>query len=66
MHFNKYGKFEDFNKAFLSPLGVKEDLETNFNAYSLFFDSDNEFRYFGGKSEIRCSEYKNVILRNGN
>lgn len=64
MHFNKYKNFSDFNKAFLSPLGIKEDLKYKNNSYSLFFDSDKEFSIFRGKGEISSAEYKNFILQN--
>lgn len=66
MHFNKYASFIDFNEAFLSPLGIEEDLEQKNSTYSLVFYSDKEFSLFGGNGEISSTEYKNLILQNAN
>lgn len=66
MHFNTYDNFDDFNEAFLAPLGIKEDLKLKLNTHSLFFDSDTEFNVFLGKGEMNSSEYKNIILQQVN
>lgn len=66
MHFNTYENFDDFNKAFLSPLGIEEDLKIKNNTFSLLFDSDIGFSVFRGGCEIHSSEYKNIILQDEN
>lgn len=66
MHFNKYKNFNDFNKAFLSPLEINEYLEQNNNEYSLFFELDKNPSTFTDARVITSTEYKKIILQNSN
>lgn len=59
MHFNVLGSFKDFNERFLSPIGIKESLNTKQTRYSILFDSINDFYPY---TTITSECYGGVIL----
>ncbi|MFQ2037347.1 hypothetical protein ACK34X_10270 [Aeromonas veronii] len=62
MHFNVINDFHSFNKAFLSPLGIKEELKCEDDSYSLLFDDNKQFNVFQSGSEVDYDEYKKIIF----